>query len=280
MRYDEELLSLIDDFARGDYIPAIEMGGFSAGYELAIWSCGLELLEMLIHNIDSDPSVDWDEDSSAWKEDVELIKKFRDEISVREGLTGAQESAVSNVATVLFKNGVEKSLDMVGPDRIIMINRGMMVNPWNKQYAPDKYLDYATATGIYRSVEDEDPTLEEVIVEEELEPEYVPTFQLDDARWPGVAKVIEETGELGQVFGKLISCGGLLQYPWGGPSFKEKLEEEIGDVLGALFYMMNQCDEIDANVIVQRAANKTHLFERWANGDTDVTYNQVAEGKA
>lgn len=277
MRYDEELLSLIDDFARGDDIAVVEMGGLGAGYELAIWSAALELLELIIHNIDSDPDVDWDEESTAWNEDIKLIRRFRDEISIREGLTGAQESAATNIATVLFKNGPERALDMVEPERIVVINRSMMCNPWNPEYAPEKYLDYATATGITRTVDDESEDAEEdLTVEQMVEEGYLATFQLSDERWPGVAKTVEEMGELGQVLGKLMSCGGLYQYPWGGPSFKDKLEEEIGDLLGCLFFMMNHCDTLDSKTIINRATNKTKLFEQWAIGNTDVTYDEIA----
>lgn len=251
MRHDEDLLSYIDDFNNGDQVAVVEMGGMSAAYELTIWIATFKILEAMIHNIDSDPLIDWGSDeypSDTWIKDQAMIKNLAGKYS--HDLTGAQYGAAINAATILFRNGIEDALDTADNiGRLIVISQSMLTE-----------VSYTTEAPV------------------EIQAEYVPSYQFNDPRWPGLAKVVEEMGELNQVIGKLMTCGGELVYPWGEKeSFKDKFEEEIGDVLGALFFFMNTCPEVDAKAIINRASIKSELFTIWAKGDTEVSFDEVEQ---
>lgn len=93
------------------------------------------------------------------------------------------------------------------------------------------------------------------------------SFSLGNNVWPGAGKVIEETGELGQVFGKLIATRGSTTY-WGDLDLREKFIEEIGDTLAALavFVELN-FTEAEQNQIFDRADTKADLFMSWYEQD-------------
>jgi hypothetical protein len=56
--------------------------------------------------------------------------------------------------------------------------------------------------------------------------------------WPGMAKLVEEMGELNQVIGKIMSGGGDPIY-WDGTNLVEKLVEELADVQAVLWFFTN-----------------------------------------
>lgn len=88
-----------------------------------------------------------------------------------------------------------------------------------------------------------------------------PDFSIGAQRWPGLAKLAEECGELTQVIGKIVA------YPDGphpdGTDLVERLRKEMGDVTAALGYVE------DANVldkdkaITDRVRAKLARFWRW-----------------
>lgn len=100
-------------------------------------------------------------------------------------------------------------------------------------------------------------------------------YMLGDKEFPGLAKVIEEAGELGEVFGKIMSCGGLRFNPWGGADLGAKLDEEAADLLAALTFMVAYCPHIDSDIVAKRMARKYKLFEEWAAGRTDTRYDEI-----
>lgn len=108
-----------------------------------------------------------------------------------------------------------------------------------------------------------------------INPEEAP-YQLKCADWPGLGKVIEESGELGQVFGKIISCGGQTVNPWGFASLSDKMVEESADLLAALTFMINNGPHIDKEAVYIRADRKYKLFGEWAAGRTDAKFEEIA----
>jgi isocitrate/isopropylmalate dehydrogenase len=60
-------------------------------------------------------------------------------------------------------------------------------------------------------------------------------YGIGDEVWPGMAKVIEEMGELQTVMAKIMSCSGGVEY-WDGTDLFEKLMEELADVEAALWF--------------------------------------------
>lgn len=88
-------------------------------------------------------------------------------------------------------------------------------------------------------------------------------FSIGNRVWPGTSKLIEETGELQQVLGKLIAVAGAAETHWSG-NLREKLVEEIGDVRAALaFFVEENITEREIEFIEQRSFDKLELFRKW-----------------
>lgn len=83
--------------------------------------------------------------------------------------------------------------------------------------------------------------------------------------WPGVSKLIEECGELLQVLGKMIALGGVgLDAHWDGKGdLVQRLQEELGDVHGAISFLVGFNPPLSRAVILARAAAKVDLFVDW-----------------
>jgi NTP pyrophosphatase (non-canonical NTP hydrolase) len=86
-------------------------------------------------------------------------------------------------------------------------------------------------------------------------------FSIGSALWPGISKLVEEAGEVSQVCGKLIGSGGEIMH-WDGTNLKERLEDEIADVLAACFFVAAACN-LDAVKIDTRMKTKLETFSRW-----------------
>lgn len=77
----------------------------------------------------------------------------------------------------------------------------------------------------------------------------------------GLTKLIEECGELVQVAAKRIAFPNDIFHP-DGSNQDERLQEEIGDVLGAIQFVIEQF-ALDDLVIDQRVALKLERFKEW-----------------
>lgn len=78
---------------------------------------------------------------------------------------------------------------------------------------------------------------------------------------PGLSKLIEETGELGQVAGKVIGLGHMGDH-WDGTNLEDRLVEEAADVQAAILFFCRHSN-LDHQAILTRTAKKLALFERW-----------------
>ena len=85
-------------------------------------------------------------------------------------------------------------------------------------------------------------------------------FQFGQAVWPGLAKLIEEAAEVGQVAGKLIATGGAVDH-WDGTNLEERLIEEIGDVLAAATWTARRNGLWPA--VRSRCEAKIAIFNTW-----------------
>lgn len=90
-------------------------------------------------------------------------------------------------------------------------------------------------------------------------------FAIGSSRWPGISKLVEELGELGQVAGKLMGSRGRIMH-WDGSNLRERMQEEMGDVLAAISFVTEKCDLDDAK-ITERARAKYITFCGWHDGD-------------
>ena len=89
-------------------------------------------------------------------------------------------------------------------------------------------------------------------------------FAIGDKVWPGVSKLVEEIGELGQVLGKLMGSRGNVEH-WSG-NLLGMLHDEIGDVMAACNFVIDRCG-LDQARILKRIAEKRATFERWHRED-------------
>src|SRR4051794_29113503 len=64
----------------------------------------------------------------------------------------------------------------------------------------------------------------------------VPAYAIGSDQWPGLAKLVEELGELQQVLGKLMAYPGG-DHPDGGPPLEIRVMTEAGDVMAALDFL-------------------------------------------
>lgn len=88
-------------------------------------------------------------------------------------------------------------------------------------------------------------------------------FSIGSKVWPGTSKVIEEMGELQQLLGKLLGTAGETKH-WDGSDLKERLKEEIADVMAALeFFQENNFTANDLLDIAYRTEEKGLLFSKW-----------------
>lgn len=89
----------------------------------------------------------------------------------------------------------------------------------------------------------------------------MPDFSIGSAVWPGLAKLIEECGELLQVAGKVIA------YPAGehpdGSDIVARLNEEIADVAAAIKFVVQENSSINATNFRDRRDMKVDRFQRW-----------------
>lgn len=73
---------------------------------------------------------------------------------------------------------------------------------------------------------------------------------------------MEEAGEVVQVCGKLLATYGEAHH-WEGSNLRDRLEEELGDVLGAIDFVIEHNTMLRADVIAARRAVKLELFKLW-----------------
>ena len=88
-------------------------------------------------------------------------------------------------------------------------------------------------------------------------------FSFGSTKWPGIAKLNEECGEVTTVVGKMMNLVDIDNLDhWDGTNLRDEITNEIGDVLAAIAFVLNHCS-LDAETIERRKAKKLELFERW-----------------
>jgi hypothetical protein len=106
-------------------------------------------------------------------------------------------------------------------------------------------------------------------------------FAFSDKDWPGIAKLIEECGELQEVLplvilmkslGKLSQTQGKLVMIQGGTdhwsgNLRKALIEEMADVVAAIqFVGEHNLGKRERKMIATRVKNKIKRFEKWHRG--------------
>lgn len=83
-------------------------------------------------------------------------------------------------------------------------------------------------------------------------------FSIGSDVWPGISKLVEESGELGQVIGKLLATGGHEKH-WDGSDLRERMRAELADLRAAIDFVA-VVNELD---LTARHAYKLRLFHTW-----------------
>ena len=97
-------------------------------------------------------------------------------------------------------------------------------------------------------------------------------YSIGSKHWPGLSKLVEETGELQQVLGKILGTGGSLHH-WDG-ELGPRLTEEIGDCLAAVAFFI-WANSLDIEAIQNRAEVKKEVFKKWhKDGDPEPGFKQ------
>ena len=83
----------------------------------------------------------------------------------------------------------------------------------------------------------------------------------EEIKWRGIAKLIEESGEVNQLLGKLMA------YPEGtcptGTNLVEELEKELGDLIAATINFIELNNQLSESTIEARADHKLEIFKQW-----------------
>lgn len=128
-------------------------------------------------------------------------------------------------------------------------------------------------------------------------------FGIGSTVWPGLAKTMEEAGEVLQLLGKIVARGGDLDHTWPckdcggaghlGPStgasqrdygrachrcdgrgslgsgdLSDAIHEELGDLQAAIEFLIETNDVLNADVIYDRFIDKLNTYRRWHESRT------------
>jgi hypothetical protein len=87
-------------------------------------------------------------------------------------------------------------------------------------------------------------------------------FAFGDETWPGLAKLVEECGEVVQVVGKLMMTHGSPAH-WSG-DLRAQLIEELGDLDAAIDFVAAHClTPAEQEAVITRRISKTVKFVGW-----------------
>lgn len=92
------------------------------------------------------------------------------------------------------------------------------------------------------------------------------SYSIGSDTWPGLSKLMEESGEVIQVIGKIIGAYPSVDH-WDGTNLRTRLEEELADLSAAIVFVKQHCG-LDEVAIEKRTALKLHTFDRWHSEQT------------
>jgi NTP pyrophosphatase (non-canonical NTP hydrolase) len=85
----------------------------------------------------------------------------------------------------------------------------------------------------------------------------------------GLVKLMEECGELVQIAAKRVAYYNTDTHPDGAGSMSHRLEEEVGDVLAAIDFVIG-AHGLNHTRVKQRKESKLTLYRRWASEQATV----------
>ncbi len=88
-------------------------------------------------------------------------------------------------------------------------------------------------------------------------------FKISSEKWAGVAKVIEEMGELGCELGRLMAVDGNAETHWKG-DIRPAILDETADVLAAIsFFIGKNFTDEELEYVMNRSDVKLNMFAQW-----------------
>lgn len=93
-------------------------------------------------------------------------------------------------------------------------------------------------------------------------------YSIGSAKWPGLAKLMEECGEVVQAGTKIIAANGEDIHWQNDLSLTGQLEDEIADVTAAIVFITEN-NPLDTDRITARANRKLKIFRGWHTAETD-----------
>lgn len=91
-------------------------------------------------------------------------------------------------------------------------------------------------------------------------------FSIGSAVWPGLAKLVEEAGEVVQAAMKLVALAGAENYDhWDGTDVRVRLRDEVADLQAAINFLVehNYGAASDLVEYTERVAAKQRRFNGW-----------------
>lgn len=92
-------------------------------------------------------------------------------------------------------------------------------------------------------------------------------FSIGSTTWPGLAKLVEECGEVQQVVGKLMALDGNapgdFYMHWDGTDIKDRLQDELADVQAVIEFVRDKNRQLDSVHFNRRVAMKLARFNTW-----------------
>jgi len=89
-------------------------------------------------------------------------------------------------------------------------------------------------------------------------------FAFGDQEWPGVAKVIEEMGELGQVLGRIMAVHGAPAFLDVPPTdLRAQFVRELADLRAAIDFCSGELTRDERGLFAERRTTKLQLFQKW-----------------
>jgi NTP pyrophosphatase (non-canonical NTP hydrolase) len=90
-------------------------------------------------------------------------------------------------------------------------------------------------------------------------------FGFSSKVYPGLAKLVEETGELVHVLSRVIATDGG-PFDFDGNLHQHKVQNEIADVFAAARFFIEE-NGLESDYINKRAEEKLILFRGWKNSN-------------
>jgi len=88
-----------------------------------------------------------------------------------------------------------------------------------------------------------------------------PTYTMGCKVWPGLAKLVEESGEVGQIAGKIMAVFGSATY-YDGTNLEAELEKELADLQASITFLIAE-RKLDVAAIENRKQEKLLKYYRW-----------------